>query len=296
MRRLKKLLEGLSFDMDARWKGVAAGAVAFVALVLLLSLAFRMAAYRPMEEATTATAVQRKTADVRASVSPAAPMPEITSTPTAATTPTFTPTPTSTPTPRANKKPATPASYRGWILFVSDRETDFFGSPTVWMVNPDTLEWRRAPAELAGKYEMLREQYAWSPDHSHKAYVNPDLHLWIHFPQGGGSWPLYRPGSGAAYDPQWSPAGDWIVFVCTEAGWDQIQLIRPDGSERRILFDPGPGMWAKHPSWSPDGKRIVFWSNIETGRKQLFVINLDGSGLRRLKSEYNDWDPLWLRD
>ncbi len=54
--------------------------------------------------------------------------------------------------------------------------------------------------------------------------------------------------------------------------------------------------WDKHPSWSPDGSQIVFYSNRDTGRRQLWIMAADGAGQRNLSSnEYNDWDPVWVR-
>jgi Tol biopolymer transport system component len=54
--------------------------------------------------------------------------------------------------------------------------------------------------------------------------------------------------------------------------------------------------WDKHPSWSPDGSQIVFWSNRETGLHQLWIMNRDGSNQRRLlESPANDWDPVWVK-
>ena len=54
--------------------------------------------------------------------------------------------------------------------------------------------------------------------------------------------------------------------------------------------------WDKHPSWSPDGNQIVFWSNRDTGRRQLWIMNADGSNQRvMISSPYQDWDPIWLK-
>jgi hypothetical protein len=98
-----------------------------------------------------------------------------------------------------------------------------------------------------------------------------------------------------SYDPAWSPKADRIVFVSNRAGSDDIYTINADGSDlRRLTISTWE--WNKHPSWSPDGTQIVFWSNRATGRRQLWIVNADGTGLRLLlNSPYGDWDPVWVK-
>ncbi|MCE7939303.1 MAG: hypothetical protein DYG90_12120, partial [Chloroflexi bacterium CFX6] len=96
------------------------------------------------------------------------------------------------------------------------------------------------------------------------------------------------------YDPAVSPDGQWIVYVSTLHGGDDIFKIQPDGKHNTRLTQ-NVWEWDKHPSWSPDGSRIVFWSNRE-GRKQLYIMNADGTDVRNISANpFNDWDPVWVK-
>ena len=137
-----------------------------------------------------------------------------------------------------------------------------------------------------------------SPDGNHTAYVENDNlgvpHIYVRDNAYQGTLQITH-GNTWTYDVAWSPTGDLLAFVSQEPGNDEIFTIAPDGSDPRRLT-VNTWEWDKHPTWSPDGKQIAFWSNRETGRRQLWVMDVDGSNQRQLlNSAYNDWDPVWVK-
>ena len=99
----------------------------------------------------------------------------------------------------------------------------------------------------------------------------------------------------SAFDAVWSPSGDMIAFCVGRyfraPGFpaSQVALIKPDGSGFRVIADDGVNNG--FPSWSPDGKRIVY----KRGR-QLVILNLADGKVTPLTGEshwYNfpQWSP-----
>lgn len=92
----------------------------------------------------------------------------------------------------------------------------------------------------------------------------------------------------------WSPDGDWIVF---QHPYGELYLVHPDGSGlHRIPLPLPPGAGAQNPAWSPDSRSIVF-SVRQDGRANLYVANLDGTGVTQLtpgsgtEAQTPDWAP-----
>lgn len=88
-----------------------------------------------------------------------------------------------------------------------------------------------------------------------------------------------------AYDanaPSWSPVDDRIAFWSgIENRYGQIWVIRADGTGSKQLTDDPNHRNSDDPSWSPDGKKILF-STGRSGRNELWVMNADGSAERRV--------------
>lgn len=84
--------------------------------------------------------------------------------------------------------------------------------------------------------------------------------------------------------PAWSPDGEWIAFT----GADNIYLVRPDGTGRRLLLS-GP---FAGPAWSPDGKTIAFEEASE-----IAVADMRGGDRTNLtRRQGPDFAPAWSPD
>lgn len=105
-------------------------------------------------------------------------------------------------------------------------------------------------------------------------------------------------------NPKWSPDGNKIAFECPkyiekgEIKPISIFIINVDGSGLRDLLSFSSISGGKDPSWSPDGKKIVFISHFDNEKyNDVFVINIDGTELTRLTNDYwQDRNPVFSPD
>jgi len=243
------------------------------------------------------------------------PKPTATPAATATTQPTSTPvpllvpiTPKPWPSPSPTPPSVLPSELPGKILFRSDRD----GSERLYALDPTrgqlysvTKAWPYAVAQArdarspGGQYsaevQMVTQVTATDPTTGLWTETQTTAQLFVRDNQFNVVRRLTT-ADGSSYDPAWSPAGDRIAFVSTLPGNDEIYTINPDGSDVQRLTS-NTWEWDKHPSWSPDGKQIVFWSNREGRRRQLWVMDADGSNQRLLlESPSNDYDPIWVKN
>jgi Tol biopolymer transport system component len=101
--------------------------------------------------------------------------------------------------------------------------------------------------------------------------------------------------------PSFSPDGTKIVYASTQGGNSQIWLMNADGTNQTQLTFPGypAAPDANAPAWSPDGTKIAFWSGYTGEYGEIWVIDPDGSGRKRLTAYgegVNSDNPTWSPD
>jgi TolB protein len=91
----------------------------------------------------------------------------------------------------------------------------------------------------------------------------------------------------------WSPDGTRIAYASRRSGRFDIALTDVVTLESRLLTSGGGSN--ETPSFSPDGRQIVFASKrrSSTTRTQVYKVELDGSGMRQLTNDGNNFSPSW---
>lgn len=122
---------------------------------------------------------------------------------------------------------------------------------------------------------------SWSPDGKKLVFVSdrggtPQLYI-LNIESGA----VRRLTFKGAYntDPQWSPRGDKIAYCGRTNGKFQIFTIAPGGEDARQLTFAGSN---ENPSWSPDGRQIIFSTTRSGNNKVLYVMYVNGTGKRKL--------------
>jgi Tol biopolymer transport system component/DNA-binding winged helix-turn-helix (wHTH) protein len=145
---------------------------------------------------------------------------------------------------------------------------------------------------------------AWSPDGQWIAYHSTARHgVWIMAAAGGKPRQVTDFGS----YPKWSPDGRLIAFRSAEPfsyapfdlsglGESSIWTVAPDGTGLRKLTEPqNPAGQHATPSWSPDGRKVLFAA---VWRQGLWAVDVASGEVSRLvaRARGQDFSPVLASD
>jgi TolB protein len=101
---------------------------------------------------------------------------------------------------------------------------------------------------------------------------------------------------GYAVSPSWSPNGQFLALA-----WTRHYGPGAPGSEDLYLMDVASKQWVQlthdggrndFPSWSPDGRHVVFQSS-RSGSEQIWSMLADGSNVKQLTFSGKNTQPNW---
>ncbi len=94
------------------------------------------------------------------------------------------------------------------------------------------------------------------------------------------------------WHPEVSLDGTQVAFMSNRTGVHQIYTMNIDGSNQKQLTHQEFDCW--YPSWSPDGAQLVFVTgNPDKDERQVYMINSDGSGMKKIIE--NGSQIAWLK-
>ena len=82
-----------------------------------------------------------------------------------------------------------------------------------------------------------------------------------------------------------------IAFASNRNGLAEIFSMDTDGKNQRPVVE---GIEGGEPAWSPDGRRIAFYSNAIEGVEAIYVMDADGANVRLVYEGYSrefEWSP-----
>ncbi|MGA7810322.1 Tol-Pal system beta propeller repeat protein TolB [Bradyrhizobium sp.] len=138
---------------------------------------------------------------------------------------------------------------------------------------------------------------SYSPDGSQICFESdrggkPQIYV---MPAGGGTAQrisFSKDDTNASYStPVWSPRGDYIAFTKQGSGQFAIGLLKPDGSDERILT---AGFHNEGPTFAPNGQVLMFFRDPGgNSGPSLFSIDVSGRFEQKVPTPGFASDPAW---
>jgi TolB protein len=164
----------------------------------------------------------------------------------------------------------------------------------VWTIDADGTHLTRLTHSPGPDFDP-----SWAPDGTRIAYRSErsgDSEIWVMNADGSDQRRLT-----AGLSPAWSPDGSRIAYASVGVRrcppgrglrCSGISIMNADGSGQHRLPHTEGG---EYPSWSPDGTRIAFNSNL-TGDHVIYIAQADGSKVVDLSRVGEGWQVDWSPD
>lgn len=136
-----------------------------------------------------------------------------------------------------------------------------------------------------------------SPDGTRVAYAasvgESDLDLIIVDLESGESTTVTE-GSDLDNQPVWSPDGEQIAFISNRDGSFGIFIMDADGSNIRRVANLPSQAFSPLGGWSPDGSRIVYGAETQSGDRAIQVVDVESGEIESLTTHAGEEaNPVW---
>lgn len=167
------------------------------------------------------------------------------------------------------------------------------GNPDIYVCSPSGAGSHRITSFLGPNVSPV-----WNPKtNAQIAWVSGRTHLpQIYIMDSDGSNVMRMTDGGYATSPAWSPNGQFLAFA-----WNRSYGPGAPGGEDIYIMDIASRRWTQlthdsgandFPSWSPDGRHIVFQRG-QGGHTEIWMMLADGTDQQQLTRDGSNSQPNW---